>query len=729
MLAAVGSNSGVEKRMRKGTKSCYACKSSDQLEYAYYNELWRIKPACHVFFLMIWWRARLTYAEGRKRKTRCIYTADPATCTECGKRPGSVCTPQGLVADDREGVSYAKREKLTQRVARLESMIAPTATNAAIRQKMLHVRPGLDHDAVDEDDAGTSERAIESSTAPLMRLMQNPVLGAQDSTEPPSTDDALDDRLGSFCNKVVAELMAFLPAESELRGITSHKGAWWPLWRHTAGLVWGDVDCTTLDDFATRALQNRHPGLLGILLVSLSIASGDLQFLAPVERLVVHNDRLAGSEYGLGCITALALCYLNNLQPRRAWTFYRRGLTLLQLSNIHVTHRRSEKQDSLFWQLFHADRWVSMMIGLPYMLPDLFCDLEIASIENSTVDTWLHHQLIVVTGRVIDCVQDTKCPSFSKAIEIDERINDIQAQLPSKYLDLETIKQCDPGKETAVRVYRVIHLRQLKEYLHLPFFLRSSHDERYGYSRWACTLDARRLLAAYTYLYEVDSHAVTNGTLLNFNAFVAAIVLLLNLFGYGNARSNSENDSSDRQLVEQTQAALQTGIGGISSTLCKQCHQALKSLVDSTNDLDPMATRRIVLPYFGTITVTRGASYLSTTSSPAVAPNTEAVSQSHYSEPTTSSYEVMPMHLPWTAVQHEPHGGQLHLGVFDDISVAYQGPYFADITTPGSWVPKVQQSMHGSTTAFGADRAGAGDFGSMDPMDWSWLNADLPPQG
>jgi len=81
------------------------------------------------------------------------------------------------------------------------------------------------------------------------------------------------------------------------------------------------------------------------------------------------------------------------------------------------------KQDNVFWQLFPADRWVPMMIGLPYMLPD--CDLEVAPIGEASVDTWVHRQLIIVTGRVIDCVQDTRGPVFSKAIELNEHINDV----------------------------------------------------------------------------------------------------------------------------------------------------------------------------------------------------------------------------------------------------------------------------------------------------------------
>jgi len=70
---------------------------------------------------------------------------------------------------------------------------------------------------------------------------------------------------------------------------------------------------------------------------------------------------------------------------------------------------------------------------------------------------------------------------------------------------MEPIQRCEPGSETAIRVYRALHSHQLKEYLHLPLLLRSSRNENYVYSRTACSLHARRLLVAYTYLVSVLS--------------------------------------------------------------------------------------------------------------------------------------------------------------------------------------------------------------------------------
>ena len=77
--------------------------------------------------------------------------------------------------------------------------------------------------------------------------------------------------------------------------------------------------------------------------------------------------------------------------------------------------------------------------------------------------------------------------------------------------------------------------------------------------------------------------------------------------------------------------------------------------------------------------------------------------------------------------QHSLADGKLHHGVFDDISMAYQGPYFATADNSRAWFPSVQDNMHETTAAFGADSTGAAwDLGGIDSVDWSWLNADLP---
>lgn len=209
-----------------------------------------------------------------------------------------------------------------------------------------------------EDRSDHVEKPVESQTAPLMRLLNNPVLGrASVSTIPSNTTNGLDPRAAEDSgapherqNKhedAVRDLCSTLPPQSEMSALFDDKSSWWPLWRESLGLVWGGTDSTTLRMFAAQALTDGHPCLLGILLVALAISTGDLRtYLLPVERRILNDDELAGTEHGLSCLMALGLCYMNALQPRRAWTVYRRANTLLQLNGIHLTANRQSRSQS-----------------------------------------------------------------------------------------------------------------------------------------------------------------------------------------------------------------------------------------------------------------------------------------------------------------------------------------------------------------------------------------------
>ncbi|PWY88597.1 hypothetical protein BO94DRAFT_574647 [Aspergillus sclerotioniger CBS 115572] len=143
-----------------------------------------------------------------------------------------------------------------------------------------------------------------------------------------------------------------LPSESEMDDIFQNRSKWWDSWRESFGLSWGDEDDSSLECFATPAFSTGHP------------ATGNFaRYLPPVEKWILNNDELAGSGYGLQYLMDLGLCFMSSLQPRRACVAYRKANTLMQLAGIHRTHRTSKSLDTLFWQVFAADRHCAASTG------------------------------------------------------------------------------------------------------------------------------------------------------------------------------------------------------------------------------------------------------------------------------------------------------------------------------------------------------------------------------
>ncbi|KAI9932645.1 hypothetical protein ASPWEDRAFT_193946 [Aspergillus wentii DTO 134E9] len=404
-----------------------------------------------------------------------------------------------------------------------------------------------------------------------------------------------------------------LPSDNDITAIFNTRSQWWKIWRETFGLAWGDEEDNTLEKFATRAVRSENPSLLGSLLLCFALSTGDHgRYLAPVERWIMADNRITDHEYDFQCLMALGLCFLSALQPRRAWIVYRKANTLLQLAGIHRLHRKSESLDTIFWQLFGEDRWVSLLIGLPYSVPDHLCDLYIPPIDQASPVSFHYQHMTVLTGRVIDSLQSNTGVSLAAVVGVDEQIDKITAQLPPDFLDMAQISIYPEAKEKSARLYRITQIHQLKTFLYLPLFLqhceggcrKSGQSHSTHYARTACTSSARTLLEAFLALYDIDpsTASVDNSMkLTSFSALSAAVVLFLNLL----ADSQATSDELDKALISRTVAVFLACSEGQPRSLCGQCHTALEALVSCSQSLDRGARRQISVPYFGLVQISR----------------------------------------------------------------------------------------------------------------------------
>ena len=414
--------------------------------------------------------------------------------------------------------------------------------------------------------------------------------GSKNSASPAEADRSSQVRR-TEAFEVLREL---LPAANEMK-FNPHSLCW--LWyREVVTSTWLKSGYTSLHDLTTVALESRDPCMLGLVLLSMAVSTGDtLRFAPLIEKYIINDDELAESEYGLSCLLSISLCYVNALKPRQAWIILRRASTLLQLNGLHLNHRKSSTMDSIFWQLLHMDRWVSLMIGLPYALSDHLCNLSSDTSKAASPEGWMYRQLAVVTGRAIDCLQDPKGANLSSAIQIDEQINEIMGQLPAQYLALNRIQTSTSRAEKNLKVCRFIQVCQLKIYAHLPFMLRSNQVKRYQYSHQICVAEARQLIAAYLELFNTEPSAISHCGPLSFGAFMAATVLLLGVFSCGQSQPD---EPSVWPLIYSTVNALMRSQRGATGRLCQQCYVALERLTILGNNEGP---KTVVLPYFGTL--------------------------------------------------------------------------------------------------------------------------------
>ncbi|KAF2719215.1 hypothetical protein K431DRAFT_305375 [Polychaeton citri CBS 116435] len=720
----ISDGAGAQKRMRKGTRSCLAC---------------------------------------RQRKVRCTWGVDQgsestSSCNQCVKH-GYQCEPQGVVvtaegtAGDYSPIAAKRPRKLRERAAQLEgtveklgptsskvqhdqhqqlveatdadksevisawsttsgngenyadaagipqwpsTLISRTLSSAQVsvsnrvpeRESSVTLESHTASTTAEHGEVGTDEEIV-SQMAPLIRLLKNPILGTSDTapTQDASSCGSPAQRMPKSQRYIdtAHELSSVMPGPSELADIVQKRSGWWSFYRQSVDLVWGLPSSHTLRDFALEALADAHPASLALLLVCLTISTGDYQrYLPVVEEKVVNDDQLAGTEHGLACLMALGLCYLAALQPRRAWVTYRRANTLMQLNGLHLSHRRSQRTEAIFWQLFHADRWVSLMIGLPYGVHDRFCDVHVDPIEETSVNRWLYRQLGISTGRVIDHLQSLEGPRLPFALELEDQLESLQAKLPPHYLSLDQISRCSILEEQFAKLYRKIYLHLLKTYVHLPFLLRAyEYEQRYEFSRHRCLDNSQHLLEAYLQLFDLSPVAVSDGTVLNFNASFAATVLLLGLLGYGksegDAPPSSLRDHPDWDTIQRTMEAIKEGAKGRGSVLCKRSYDALSALVESASSPIDLGPQKITFPYFGTVEVRRKARLdgtrvnSSSRVSQTLNPDSDVLSDTSTIDPQQRQDTVAKTdQLP------------LAMGTMPDLLLEYHGPYTAGNSETGS---------------------------------------------
>ncbi|KAK9852029.1 hypothetical protein MYU51_009013 [Penicillium brevicompactum] len=432
----------------------------------------------------------------------------------------------------------------------------------------------------------------------------------QDSSHNQHTNT--DPELSSKHKEALQGLCASLPAISDLQDILMNQSGWWESWRDAFGLSWGEETDKSLEDFAIRAFRSGDPCLLGSLLVCLALGTGVFEtYLSAVERWVLHDDDLAGCQYGLECLMGLGLCYFSAMQHHRAWSVYRRANTLLQLQGIHRAHRESEKLDGIFWQLFHADRWLSLMIGLPYSVPNGLCDLYIPPAGSGSFTTFHHRHLAILTSQVIDCIQATSAPSLSTISAIDEKIDALATHLPLHYLDITYISNLQDKREKYARIYRLTQVHQLKSYLHLPLFLQRFNLPKRRYGREICANNSRLFLEAFFLLCGDDpQRASTDNSikLTGFSAFTAAVTLFLTILDNtrGTTKDSvtpSENNKYDETLIKKAMETLQICSAGNVDSLCGRCLEALNGLVSVCQETGYDTVHKVDLPYFGILSI------------------------------------------------------------------------------------------------------------------------------
>lgn len=417
-----------------------------------------------------------------------------------------------------------------------------------------------------------------------------------------------------------------------------------------------DRRCVTIKESVSHSLRSEKPAEIAKIMLCIALSVNQLpqefdwskvslkesrsdvmeRYISTVDRLITSDDEIAATIDGLECMILEAKYHINLGRPRRSWLLYHRAIAFGQLLGLHRLSLRRPKQPDveyyrqlMVWtHLVIGERYLSLVLGLPYSVAETFVKSTIAEAATMAQESALGEAFVArmtpLMTKIIDRNQSPTTVPYQVTLQLDRELDELQAATAQDWWTAERI----PGtaiEEHFDRLQAQFFYHHSKVLLHMPFMLRSSTDKLYQYSHTATLDAARQMIRYFDALRGAESVGPHICKLLDFQAFTAAMLLLLNICGYNThmrgtvpQQPDLEQDQEDSALIDRTIMLLRIAANEPGGVVASQCAKALDMLgrvrtgvCDSKNQEEcKNGSFQIAIPYFGTISIGMGKHFV-----------------------------------------------------------------------------------------------------------------------
>jgi hypothetical protein len=674
--------------------------------------------------------------ECRRRKIKCNFEPGrPAVCNECYAR-GSTCIDQehGDIQSYTQAATEQSSYSLRERVSQLEDLVKqvlhrlpergaggnPDANGDSSLPASMLDKSHVDAQAAEvlkslksslrqhESNASTEEPIVlpvgMRDDAPALTLFDNAVIERKESH--PVVSRAQYNKTKTL----LAALNKLLPCPRDLELILEQSHEWWTLWKKMFPEI-TDIRCETIKESVSHSLRSEKPAELAKIMLCIAIGVHQLptnfdwsklqireeptalmeRYIATVDKLITSDDEIAATLDGIECMMLEAKYHINMGRPRRAWLLFRRALAFAQLLGIHRLAAQADKTSldyqrsvNIWCHLVIGDRYISLLLGLPYSVNESFVMPYLATTGPRPVSVndgeYYVGKMIPLVTKMIDRNQSVVPLGYSATLRLDQELEELHNAQDPEWWSTELI----PGTRAEDHFDRLsahFYHHQAKLLLHMPFMLRSSTDKRYQYSHSAALDAAREMIRVYEALRTNTAVGPFICKLIDFQAFTGAMLLLLNLCGYSQRHRGSnaqqtdlEQDQQDSDLIDTTISLLKEAAKEPGGVVAAQSAQAMEMLARVREGMDDEnaaqcagETCQVSIPYFGTISIGTGkhfvpikpGTYVQRTSSGAplnttVTAGSVPTNTGLPTPPSVSSNSTQPSPLSTTLDHHNP---------------------------------------------------------------------------
>ncbi|KAJ5713427.1 uncharacterized protein N7483_010608 [Penicillium malachiteum] len=586
------------KRIRKGTRSCWECKH---------------------------------------RKVRCHYVSGgDSSCRECLAR-GTVCRSQDF--PEPENLRESDRTSLNDRLGRVESLLERVLRRLDTLDDKREPPVSPPTGTVDSSNPSSSTAITPANeNAPVLSLFNNGVLGFQrpDASPPNITLYGTTNR---EWEKLRHELLALLPSSSTLKRLEAN-GCWWLV----RAQCFQDYEESLLP-CSLASFSTRHPVVIAKALLWVAICLQQLPRVFAVESLelpcplaeliakcvniVAHSissdETLVSGIDGLECLVLQGIFYNNDGKLRSAWLSYRRALNVGQIIGLHRLALKEEHDSEsisrakhIWNHILYADRYLSLMLGMYHGITDVALDSQRVPSETPSYSMDI---LCRIAGSIIERNQKftTVTPLMARMTQtIDSELMSVDPPEVAEETDIPTSGKSMQRAWAYDKLMARLWYYQLLAWLHLPLLLESGAHGRYDYSRQSCLEASRHMITCYISMRRLTAESFCCKSL-DFQAFTAAVTLMISLIGPGGQSQSSPNDWRAVESVMETLEKLAEGQPPDKvATRGLSVLRILKSVAKgerpsqsanfaglSTED-DQSNCVKVDIPYFGTISLDCG---------------------------------------------------------------------------------------------------------------------------
>ncbi|MCJ1243671.1 hypothetical protein MMC30_000868 [Trapelia coarctata] len=494
--------------------------------------------------------------------------------------------------------------------------------------------------------------------SPLLSLFDNAVLShsGQDSskTGPPNSSPNGPQGSKHKTSQALRALQALVPSADDLTVILRGSEASLPLWATVMPELMDGVNCTP-DKFDIEALRDKLLQAFGsndavvvaktlltfaLLLqqlpvkfdfsrVNLRVSPEALEdyYVRPVETLLASDEGLASSGVdAVACMGLQSKIYLNLGKPGKAWLVNRRAMAFAQLIGMHhrqtghSSDKNSARKHNLWLGIWQHDRICSLILGLPYSIPEAHFGLSDINSEPAGGPPTKRFTLMLglVTGRIID---RNHCPTnmtFARTLEIDQELERTKESMPKEWWE------SSPGPESSVGATFELCVgkfwyHNVRKILHLPFMLKSFTDRRYEYSKVAALESSRELAKHYEIFRDPVMPILSMCDIIDFEAFTGVMVLVLHLLGRSpNCTLDPEQERCDWDIIYTMTRTMKRVSTEMNSTVAAQAFRILEDFGQARNSdcrSSGNDSYEAVIPYFGKLRLRRGQNFPQTAAS------------------------------------------------------------------------------------------------------------------